>query len=302
MGKLMKIEFRQVAKSFGRQTALKGVDLTFESGSRTALVGPNGSGKSTLIRALMGSIHCQGSILINDQVIHRQPALDHSLAYIPQFAPQTRAPVQDLVDAVCLLRQLHTTDVVACTDELAFDLKANMKKEVGALSGGMRQKLMIGLALAAPVDLLIMDEPTASLDAEARSAFLQMFDRVAGETTVILASHRPDELRSLVGHIAQLNDGRVAFHGSAREFLAQKSRTVVELRCAEDVNQEWLRELGFKRVHPQQWIGIFSANKKEQLLKDLGWQSRESVHDLIVHDVEHVDLNTLGEEHHGQAH
>jgi len=296
----VKIQFQDVAKSFGRQHALSGVDLQFESGSRTALVGPNGSGKSTLIRALMGSIRCQGTILINDQPLQRQPALDYSLAYIPQFAPQTRAPVQDLVEAVCLLRGLNLTDVTARTDELAFDLMKNMKKEVGALSGGMRQKLMIGLALAAPVDLLIMDEPTASLDAAARSAFLQMFDRMADDTTVILASHRPDELRSLVDHIALLHDGRVAFHGSARSFLAQKSQTVVELRCEADVNQEWLRQLGFKRVHPQQWIGIFSANKKEQLLKDLGWQSRESVLDLIVHDVENVDLNSLREDGHGK--
>jgi ABC-2 type transport system ATP-binding protein len=289
----MKIEFQNIAKSFGRQHALSGVDLLFESGSRTALVGPNGSGKSTLIRALMGSIRCEGTILVNDQALKRQPALDHSVAYIPQFAPQTRAPVQDLVEAVCLLRGLSLADVTARTDELSFDLKGNMKKEVGALSGGMRQKLMIGLALAAPVELLIMDEPTASLDAAARSAFLQMFDRMADDTTVILASHRPDELRSLVDQIAQLNDGRVAFHGSARNFLAQKSQTVVELRCEPSVDQEWLRQLGFKRVHPQQWIGLFSASKKEQLLKDLGWQSRESVLDLIVHDVENVDPNSL---------
>ncbi|MBC8406002.1 MAG: ABC transporter ATP-binding protein [Planctomycetes bacterium] len=296
----MKIEFQKIAKSFGRQHALAGVDLTFESGSRTALVGPNGSGKSTLIRALMGFIQCKGAILVNDQPLRRQPALDHTLAYIPQFAPQTRAPVQDLVEAVCLLRGLHLTDVAACAEELAFDLEANMKKEVGALSGGMRQKLMIGLALAAPVELLVMDEPTASLDAAARAAFLQMFDRIAGDTTVILASHRPDELRSLVDHIALLQDGQVAFHGGARNFLSQKSQTVVELRCDLDVDQTWLRELGFKRVHPQQWIGIFSANHKEQLLKDLGWKSHASVLDLIVHDVENVDLDSLQEDSHEQ--
>lgn len=289
----MKIEFQQVTKSFGRQHALSGVDLVFESGSRTALVGPNGSGKSTLIRALMGSIHCQGTILLDGKQMKRQPPLDYSVAYIPQFAPQTRAPVQDLVEAVCHLRNLNLDDVIARTDELAFDIGKNMKKEVGALSGGMRQKLMIGLALAAPVDLLIMDEPTASLDASARAAFLQMFDRMADNTTVILASHRPDELRSLVDQIAQMNDGRIVFHGSARDFLAQKAQTVVELRCGEEVDRDWLRGLGFKRVHPQQWIGLFSANQKEKLLKDLGWQSQEPILDLIVHDVENVDLNTL---------
>ncbi len=294
----MKIEFRNLVKKFGRHTALCDINLRFENGSRTALVGPNGSGKSTLIRALMGTIQCKGNILIDEQELKRPPALDHSIAYIPQFAPLTRAPVRDLVKAVCLLRGLKRSLVEERADELAFDLRANLKKEVGALSGGMRQKLMISMALAAPVDLLVMDEPTASLDAEARSAFLQMFDRVAAETTVILASHRPDELRSLVDNIALLREGSVAHHGDARSFLNKSSQTVVELRCELDVDQEWLRTLGFKRVHPQQWIGIFSAHDKPQVLDALGWQGRDSVLDLIVHDVENVDVNSQVEASH----
>lgn len=294
----MKIEFRNLAKSFGRQVALTGVDLQFESGSRTALVGPNGSGKSTLIRALMGTIQCTGTILIDDQPLLRPAALGCSLAYIPQFAPQTRAPVRDLLNAVCLLRGLEKSAVMDCAKELSFDLQANLGKEVGALSGGMRQKLMIALALAAPVKLLVMDEPTASLDAEARAAFLQMFDRVAVDTTVILASHRPDELRSLVDRIALLKDGAVAFHGDARGFLSQSSQTVVELRCELDADQDWLRELGFKRVHPQHWIGLFPAQSKEQVLAALGWKAHDSILDLIVHDVENVDLDSLLEDNH----
>jgi len=294
----MKIEFQNLRKRFGKQIALGGVDLTFEAGSRTALVGPNGSGKSTLIRALMGTIQCGGEIFIDDQVLKRPVALDFSLAYIPQFAPQTRAPVRDLVRTVCLLRDLKRASVEEKAEELSFDLKANMGKEVGALSGGMRQKLMISLALAAPVKLLVMDEPTASLDAEARAAFLQMFDRVGDETTVILASHRPDELRSLVGHIALLRDGKVAYHGEARSFLSQNSQTVVELRCALDVDANWLQGLGFKRVHPQQWIGIFTAQQKEHVLTALGWKGHPSVLDLIVHDVDRVQLDSSAEDCH----
>ncbi len=295
----MRIELQGLAKSFSRQVALAGVDLVFEPGSRTALVGPNGSGKSTLIRALMGAIGCTGKILIDGQPLKRQPALDHSLAYIPQFAPQLRAPVRDLLDAVCLLRGLERAAVVERAGELSMDLEANLGKEVGALSGGMRQKLMIALALAAPVDLLVMDEPTASLDAEARAAFLQMFDRVAAGTTVILASHRPDELRSLVDQIALLREGTVVHHGDARSFLTRSSQTVVELRCDLDVDQAWLGDLGFRRVHPRQWIGIFAAQDKEQVLASLGWKGHDSVQDLIVHDVETVDLDRVLEGSHG---
>ncbi len=294
----MRIEFKEIRKRFGRQVALDGVDLVFESGSRTALVGPNGSGKSTLMRALMGTIHCEGVIQMDAKPRQQQPALDHSLAYIPQFAPQTRAPVRDLVDAVCLLRGLDPDRVAAGAAELSFDLEANLGKEVRDLSGGMRQKLMIAIAMAAPVKLLVMDEPTASLDAEARSAFLQMFDRVALDTTVILASHRPDELRSLVDRIVLLRDGAVAYHGDARSFLSRGSRTVIELRCEDQESQSWLRGLGFRKVHPQQWMGIFSAEDKERVLSELGWQGRASIHDLSVFDAEHVELESPQESCH----
>ncbi len=291
----MQIEIKGLRKRFGRQAALEDVDLLFESGSRTALVGPNGSGKSTLMRALMGTIHCQGSISFDGTALRRPPALDHALAYIPQFAPQTRAPVRDLVDAVCLLRGLEQSQVVDRAGELGFDLVANLGKEVRDLSGGMRQKLMIAMAMATPVDLLVMDEPTASLDAESRSVFLQMFDRVAADTTVILASHRPDELRSLVDHIVLLREGAVAYQGAAGAFLSHSTRTVIELRCEREGDHEWLRDLGFRRVHPEHWMGIFPAGDKEQVLATLGWQGREAVHDLVVHDVEHDDFESTQE-------
>lgn len=294
----MKIEFRKLSKKFGRHTALHEIDLHFSHGSRTALVGPNGSGKSTLIRSLMGTIQCQGQILLDDSPLHRPAALVSSIAYIPQFAPQTRAPVKDLVETVCTLRQLEVAAVAACAKELSFDLEANFDKEVSALSGGMRQKLMIALALAAPVDLLVMDEPTASLDAEARASFLQMFDRVAMDTTVILASHRPDELRSLVDHIALLHEGSVAFHGPAQDFLSRNAQTVVELRCETSVDEAWLRDLGFARVHPQQWIGIFPHQEKDNVLATLGWAKPDTLLDLIVHDADSVDLDAVLEASH----
>jgi ABC-type multidrug transport system ATPase subunit len=288
----MQIKVNNLEKKFGKQVALDKIDLVFENSSRTALVGPNGSGKSTLMRALMGTIHCQGDVYFNDLLLKRPPALDHTIAYIPQFAPQTRAPVQDLLDTVCCLRELNPDLVMACADELNFDLAANLEKEVGNLSGGMRQKLMISMAMAAPVDLLVMDEPTASLDSESRSAFMQMFDRVTAETTVILASHRSDELRSLVDNIVLLREGAVAYHGDARSFLARSTRTVIELRCDENGGHDWLRDMGFKQVHPQQWVGAFPSDNKEQILNTLGWKRKPSVHDIIVHDVEHVEFES----------
>ena len=79
-----------------------------------------------------------------------------------------------------------------------------------ALSGGMKQKLLISLALAAPVSLLILDEPTASLDHAAREAFFRLFDKKAGGATLLLSSHRLDEVRRLVDRVLVLEEGHIA--------------------------------------------------------------------------------------------
>jgi ABC-2 type transport system ATP-binding protein len=80
---------------------------------------------------------------------------------------------------------------------------------VRALSGGTRQKLLIALALAGPMALLVLDEPTASLDAEAREAFFRLCQARVGDATLLLSSHRLDEVRRLVDRVIALEGGRI---------------------------------------------------------------------------------------------
>jgi ABC-2 type transport system ATP-binding protein len=212
----MRIELHDVCKRFGGAPVLDHLSLTVAAGDRVGLTGPNGSGKSTLVRAIMGMVRCEGAVRLDgrDPFAHRAE-LASRMAYVPQVAPQLGATVAEVVRAVADLRGLDRAHIARVAEDLDLDLQAIAGRPVRALSGGMKQKLLIALALAAPISLLIMDEPTASLDARAREAFFRLLDQRATGATLLFSSHRPDDVRRLVDRVVGLEDGRVAFDGAS---------------------------------------------------------------------------------------
>lgn len=207
----MQIELTDVRKRFNGVRALDGVSLGVASGERVALVGSNGSGKSTLARALMGMLRCEGAVRVDGKdPFTRRAELADRTAYIPQMQPQIRATVGDITRAVERLRALEPGRIRTVAAQLGLDLDEVSRRPVSALSGGMKQKFLNALALAAPVSLLIMDEPTTSLDARTREAFFGLFQEASPGATMVLSSHRLDEVRRLVDRVVVLEGGRVA--------------------------------------------------------------------------------------------
>lgn len=206
----MRVELKDVAKRFGGVSALDGVSLDVASGERVALVGPNGSGKSTLVRAVMGIVRCEGVVrLAGEDPFRHRMRLTTQLAYVPQSAPRLGATVGEVTRAIASLRRLDVADIRDVAAKSDLDLEGLRRRPVRALSGGMKQKLLIALALAAPVSLYIMDEPTASLDQGGRDAFFRLFDERAAGATLLLCSHRLDEVRRLVDRVVVLEEGRL---------------------------------------------------------------------------------------------
>jgi len=230
----MRIEVEQVGKRFGRQRALAGVTLDIPAGARVALVGPNGSGKSTLLKILVGLLGFEGRVRLGG--LDRRsdgPAIASRLAYVPQVAPLAAATVGDLVRAVAGVRGIDARRVADRAAGMELDLAAIGRKSFRALSGGMRQKVLLALALAVDASLYVLDEPTASLDARGRAAFLRLYRTIAPSATLVLCSHRLEEIRSLVDHVVLLEEGRVAFDGGAASFLAGRTPSIVELLSLE---------------------------------------------------------------------
>lgn len=228
----MRIELRGVTKRFRAVAALRDVTLTVPAGRRVALVGPNGSGKSTLTRAILGLISVEGEVLLDG----RSPFADRvavasRLAYVPQTAPALSAPVSDVVRLVCETRGISVTRIAAAAARFDLDILELRARPFRNLSGGMKQKLLLALAFAARPSLLILDEPTASLDTQARERFLELCAELPAQTTLLLCSHRLEELTALADHVVALEDGRVAHDGPLSSFL-EEHRGLPEVRDA----------------------------------------------------------------------
>lgn len=216
----MRLELVGVRKDFGKTHVLKGIDLTIASGERVALVGPNGSGKSTFLRAVLGLVACEGRVTIDGKSPYADRiALVQHLAYVPQVAPQLSAPVGELVGLAVTTRKLDEAAVVALAARLDLPLNELRTRPFRNLSGGMKQKLLIALAMAARPKLLVMDEPTASLDAASRARFFELFAELGEDVTALLCSHRLEELQQLSRRVVALEEGKVAFDGSREEYL-----------------------------------------------------------------------------------
>ena len=212
----MKIELDRVGKSYGRQRVLEDVSLVIEPGSRVALVGPNGSGKSTLLRIVMGLLRCDGDVRLDGvSPFEARGEVARKLAYVPQIAPQLGATVQEVVRAVAALREIDPARVRIVAERLGISLDDAAKKPFRALSGGMKQKVLLALAFATSASLLILDEPTASLDEASRARFVELLSEAGESTTVLLCSHRVEEVQKLAERVIELSEGHVL-----RDFTA----------------------------------------------------------------------------------
>lgn len=215
----MRVELGDVVKRFDRRAVLRGVTASLADGERVALVGPNGSGKSTLLRAIMGLLRCEGSVRLDGACPFRHRARTaRALAYVPQAPPQLGASVADVVTAVTSLRALAAPAVVAMAARLDLDLGAVGPKPFRTLSGGMKQKVLLALAFASDARLCIFDEPTASLDTTSRAHFARLLGALDPRTTVIVCSHRFEEVRPYVTRVIELGEGQVARDVAATEY------------------------------------------------------------------------------------
>lgn len=289
----MRVELRGVGKRFGRVVALQGVSLDVPAGAKLALIGPNGSGKTTLTRVIMGVLAHDGEVRLDGRPAFADRAqLAQRLAYVPQVAPAMAASVGELARAIVAVRGLSYARVRELAGELGLPLDAIAGRPFRSLSGGMKQKLSIALALSAEASLLILDEPTASLDAATRTRFFELYRRHAAGATLLLCSHRLEEIRHLVDHVVALEDGRVVHDGPAEAYLAARSGAVLELQL-EAGEQPWARANGFQPGAAGWWTRSVTQAEKLRLLPEalaaLGGLLRNvCVRDLDTLEVRHA--------------
>jgi len=203
------IVLKNLVKTFRRARVLDGIDLVLAPGERVALIGSNGAGKTTLIRCLLGEYACVGEVRIDGLDPRRQrTAALARIGFVPQLPPPLRMPVGQLVDFAASLAGADPARIVAVATRLGLDVASVRSRQFVRLSGGMKQKLLIAIALGGDAKVLMMDEPAANLDPEARKV---LFDMLAErqDATMIISCHRLDEVARLVHRVIEMDMGRI---------------------------------------------------------------------------------------------
>ncbi|MBC8257483.1 MAG: ABC transporter ATP-binding protein [SAR324 cluster bacterium] len=205
------IKLTKIEKSFGKQLVLDSLGLEIKPGDRIALIGQNGAGKTTLIRTLLGQYTHQGLLSVFG-VNPRQQRVDvlQKIGFVPQHSPPIQMSVKELIAFSDSLSAQSIIDKVRdLAAKLEFDVQQEGSKPFYKLSGGMKQKLLISLAMSRRPDFLIMDEPAANLDPPGRKAFFGELSCLPKQTAMLLSSHRVDELLPLVNRIIEMDCGRI---------------------------------------------------------------------------------------------
>ncbi len=216
------LETSTLGRRYGRDWALRDCTLTVPDGHLVALVGPNGAGKSTLLNIAVGlTIPSEGEVTVLDGVPVGSPAALNQVAFVAQDMPLYRTMTVD--DMLHLTRNLnHAFDSTYARRRLE-DLGIPRRRRIGKLSGGQRSQLALSLALARHPRLLILDEPTASLDPVARHDFMATVVTAMTDdgVSVILSSHGLAELERVADYLVLLTRGSVRIDGLVDDLLGQ---------------------------------------------------------------------------------
>lgn len=203
------IRIENLSKRFGRLAAVNRVSLNVPAGSSVALWGTNGAGKTTILRCILGLFRYQGHIEVGGLDARRNGKRARRLiGYVPQelgFNDDLRVG-----EAVAYFARLKGVNAGSVDESLArVGLRAQDRKRMRELSGGMKQRLALALALLGDPPILILDEVTASLDACGREELVGLLGRLSGAgKTMLFASHRIDEVTTLANRVVLLEQGR----------------------------------------------------------------------------------------------
>lgn len=250
-----------LTKRYGEAVVVDAFDLNVDQGESVALWGPNGAGKTTVIRCLLGLVSYEGSITVAGlDAATRGKAVRSLIGYVPQeLSFYDEMVVQDLLDYSASLRGIGTDRVDEVVDQIGLgDHQAKLVRE---LSGGLKQRLGLATALLADPPILLLDEPTSNLDANARDAAIRLLEGLRHEgRTLLVTSHHIEEVGMLVDAVAAMDAGK----------------KVIE--CAP---YDLAEEMGIRA-----WLHVITdaahAEKAASALVDAGFDARQNSKGVLV--------------------
>ena len=209
------IEFINVSKSYGKRQVLTGINLRIATGEKIALVGESGAGKTTFLNLLLGfEAPTEGRVVLDGQTVDRDYAAK-AIAWVGQNAYIFHGSIKDniaLADPDAPEQSIISAAEAAGVTEFSAQLPEGLLTQIGergyGLSGGQVQRIALARAFLKNADIVLLDEPTANLDAANKTLLLNVIDRLFIDKTLVIASHDPDVIKRMNRRI-ELQQGRV---------------------------------------------------------------------------------------------
>ncbi len=204
------IKVNNLTKKFGKVTAVDNLSFTIAPGESVALWGPNGAGKTTIIRSLLGLLSVEGKLQVDGFDAQKEGKKARAVVgYVPQeLAFYDDLSAQETLQFYASLKGAPAGRIDQTLAEVR--LSKHSHKAVAALSGGMKQRLALAIALLSDPPLLMLDEPTSNFDTAARGDFMELLrqQKERGKT-LLFTSHRLEEVEILATWILVLEEGKL---------------------------------------------------------------------------------------------
>ncbi len=239
------IRVEGLTRRFGRLVAVDKLQFEVREGETLALWGANGAGKTTVLRCLLGLLRFEGEAqVLGCSVKQHGKAVRQQVGYVPQLVHlHPDLSVQETAYFYAQLRGVPPERADALLVE--WGLQEHREKPVSALSGGMKQKLALVLALLSDPPVLLLDEPTAHLDTAARAEWLELLRRLKAQgKTLLFCTHQFNEVRALADRVIVLERGRKVAELTGAQFVALwQRRGSLRLTVPPDQRERALRLL-----------------------------------------------------------
>jgi ABC-type multidrug transport system ATPase subunit len=265
------IKVENLKKKFKEVVAVDDVSFEVRQGETFALLGPNGSGKSTTLKCLAGlSIPTSGKLLVNDlDVFRNQREARKFVSYLPQRVNFHEClSAEEVLKFYCSVRKLPKIRIEEVLQRSHFNFNGFYEKRVSDLSGGMIQRLGLAVACLPDAPVLLLDEPTVSLDPEGAIEFRKFLKILKSEgKTIIFATHVLVDVEQLADRVAIMVDGKIVAQESVsnlREALSQSGRMRIALRNVDAKFSEIVKNAGASQVEIEERDLLISSKSEDR--------------------------------------